>query len=71
MHITLSHTIDKGFCHGDSGGPLMCEQNGEFVLHGVASRKSGDHPCAFKNFPDIHANVFNSMDLVNSVIDVS
>ena len=69
MHINLSHTIDKGFCNGDSGGPLMCKQNDEFVLHGVASRKS-TCGCAFKNFPDIHANVFNNMDHVNSVINV-
>ena len=54
----------------------MCEQNGEFVLHGVVSRGSNDgtvddFPCAFKNFPDIAANVFNNMDFVKSVINVS
>ena len=69
LHITLSHTIDKGFCTGDSGGPLMCEQNDEFVLHGVVSRTSVV-ACA-KNYPDVYANVFNHMDLVNSAIDVS
>ena len=69
MHITLSHTIDKGVCKGDSGGPLMCEQNNEFVLHGVVAAASADG-CGI-NIPDIYANVFNNMDLVNSVIDVS
>ena len=58
-----------GVCEGDSGGPLMCEQNNEFVLHGVVSAGSIDG-CGI-NIPDIFANVFKNMDLVNSVIDVS
>ena len=58
----------KGSCKGDSGGPLMCQQNGEFVLHGAVSRAKS---CAYKDFPTIFANVFNNMDFVNSVTNVS
>ena len=58
----------KGSCQGDSGGPFMCQQNGEFVLHGVVSRAFS---CAYKDFPTIFANVFNNMDFVKSVTNVS
>ena len=47
---------------------MICEQNGEFVLHGVVSRGIS---CAYKKFPGVYANVFNNMDLVNSVTKVS
>ena len=57
----------KDACRGDSGGPLMCQQNGEFVLHGVVSHGES---CA-EEWPGIYANVFHNMDLVNSVTKVS
>ena len=46
----------------------MCQQNGKFVLHGVVSR---GYKCAEPGFPGVFANVFNNMDLVISVINVS
>ena len=61
-------TKAKDACSGDSGGPFMCEQNGKFVLHGVVSRGIS---CAWTKFPGVYANVFNNMDFVNSVTNVS
>ena len=46
----------------------MCQQNGKFVLHGVVSR---GYKCAEPGFPGVFANVFNNMDFVNSVTNVS
>ena len=73
VHPTLEICAElkgKDACVGDSGGPLMCrQQNSEFVLHGVVS--AGSKKCADKDFPGLYTNVFNNMDLVNSVTKVS
>ena len=43
----------------------MCEQNGDFVLHGVVSWSY--KPCG--DYPGVYANVFKNMDFVlNSTI---
>ena len=47
----------------------MCEQNGQFVLHGVVSR---GEQCGFEDWPGMYASVFKSIDFVkNSVGYVS
>ena len=52
----------RAHCNGDSGGPFMCEQNGQFVLHGVVSRSI--KPCAVGNYPTVYANVLSQMDFI-------
>ena len=42
------HSNEKGFCHGDSGGPVFTNQNGVLVLSGVVSgglNRTGDFAC--------------------------
>ena len=50
-----------GICHGDSGGPLMCENNGTFYLTGIVSWSSG---CAEKNAPDVLTRVDKYLDWI-------
>ena len=44
-----------GACHGDNGGPLVCEFNGRWYLEGAKSW--GGLPCATANKPTVYADV--------------
>ena len=50
-----------GICHGDSGGPLMCENENTFFLTGIVSWSSG---CAEKNAPDVLTRVDRYLDWI-------
>ncbi|XP_065260202.1 prostasin-like [Emys orbicularis] len=51
----------KGFCNGDSGGPLACQQNGKWYLAGVVSwfmtRSERGIVCSEPKFPGVFTRV--------------
>ncbi|XP_044868179.1 serine protease 27-like [Mauremys mutica] len=51
----------KGFCKGDSGGPLACQQGGTWYLAGVVSwyltRKVSGIVCSHPKFPGVFTRV--------------
>lgn len=48
-------------CKGDSGGPLICQQNGKMVLYGIIS---WGEECAKKNRPGVYTRVTNYMQWI-------
>ncbi|XP_015762664.1 PREDICTED: uncharacterized protein LOC107341715 isoform X3 [Acropora digitifera] len=46
---------DRVACHGDNGGPLVCEFNGKWYLEGAKSW--GGLPCATAGKPTVYADV--------------
>lgn len=58
---------DSGACYGDSGGPQIVDNNGEWVLIGATSRSgNGDPTCA--TGPSIYTNVTAYTDWINETI---
>lgn len=58
---------DSGACYGDSGGPQIVDNNGEWVLIGATSRAgNGDPTCA--TGPSIYTNVTAYTDWINETI---
>ncbi|CAH1641727.1 unnamed protein product [Spodoptera littoralis] len=53
-------------CKGDSGGPLMYENNKLFELAGVVS--FGKDPCGIKGVPGVYSNIYEYRDWIRSVI---
>ncbi|XP_034624252.1 serine protease 27-like [Trachemys scripta elegans] len=52
---------NKGFCNGDSGGPLACQQDGKWYLAGVVSwfmrRNVSGIVCSHPKFPGVFTRV--------------
>ena len=57
----------KGSCPGDSGGPLICLDDGVAVLYGAVSWGSRD--CASEGAPAIYTNIFNLKDWIRETMD--
>ena len=56
----------KGFCYGDSGGPLILDNgNSDPVLVGVTSWSAG---CANPDYPGVYARVSHFADWINKQI---
>lgn len=53
-------------CQGDSGGSLICEENGRFVVRGVTSWGQG---CGVEGFPGVYARVTSAMSWIHDVLD--
>lgn len=65
---TVNGTFDP--CHGDSGGPLICENKTRdrsfWYVWGVISW--GDRVCAQKDLYSVYANVQKSQHWISSIV---
>ncbi|XP_018571935.1 uncharacterized protein LOC108911476 [Anoplophora glabripennis] len=59
----LSGGVDS--CHGDSGGPLACLDNGLFTLYGITS---WGHRCGFANKPGVYVKVAHYRKWIDDTI---
>lgn len=50
-----------GHCSGDSGGPLICNDDGRPVVYGIVS---WNDDCAATGFPGIYAKVASELDWI-------
>ena len=55
----------KGACSGDSGGPLMCKLDNQWVQVGITSWSSG---CGHINYPSVYARVGEYVDWIKTHI---
>ena len=51
-------------CHGDSGGPFVCEVNGKWELHGAVSWGSGI--CDSKQAYTVFARITKYLDWIKT-----
>ncbi|KAM3912913.1 urokinase-type plasminogen activator [Leptodactylus fuscus] len=52
-------------CKGDSGGPLICQENGKMMLYGIIS---WGEECAKKNRPGVYTRVTNYMQWIQDTM---
>ncbi|XP_026316070.1 phenoloxidase-activating enzyme-like [Hyposmocoma kahamanoa] len=64
QHICAGGQQGKDSCTGDSGGPLMFEDDGTYVAIGIVSFGSGKVPCGTENYAAIYTNVFAHMNWI-------
>ncbi|XP_042913148.1 plasminogen-like, partial [Parasteatoda tepidariorum] len=64
----------NGVCHGDSGGPLMCEINKEWTVMGVTSFLTDGNMehglCGLKSTPSIFNKVSAKVAYINRMINL-
>ncbi|XP_077998465.1 chymotrypsinogen A-like [Glandiceps talaboti] len=56
-----------GICAGDSGSPLICKKNNQWLAFGISSW--GAEECGLQDVPDVYTRVSTFYDLVMAVID--
>ncbi|XP_046882384.1 elastase-1-like [Hypomesus transpacificus] len=54
-------------CNGDSGGPLNCQVNGQYVVHGIASFVSGQG-CNAHQKPTVFTRVSDYISWMNGIM---
>jgi secreted trypsin-like serine protease len=54
----------KGGCHGDSGGPLTCNENGRWIIRGVVSW--GNSMCRTDHY-SVFARVSSLVNWINNI----
>ncbi|XP_054716410.1 chymotrypsin-like elastase family member 2A [Uloborus diversus] len=63
----------NGVCHGDSGGPLLCEEKGKWSVHGVASYVTAgtgtEGLCGLKGNPSVFNKVAVKLGYITKMIN--
>ena len=56
----------KSGCHGDSGGPFVCQINGRWELHGAVSH--GSNTCDSTQSYSVYARVYKFKAWIKNVM---